>query len=416
MEEKKDLGVVKVIVLTIIVTTAFWYIIFKLYQINKVLAYGSEYASTEIVSNTTSEISKIKRAKAIIDTEYLREYDSDKMVDATISGMLRGIDDPYAAYYNAKDFEDFFTYTEGYYAGIGVLILYDDEASMPLIYGVVKDSPAFEVGLKGGDRIMAVDSLSYTNSTYDELADAIKGPEGTEVKLQIMREVSGEEVEILDYTVTRKKIELYKFSDEVLEDNIGYIKITNFDETTYENFKTAYDKFVNDGMQGLIVDLRNNPGGILQICAQIVDELVPEGKIVYTINKAGKQYELRSDKRKIEIPLVVLVNGNSASASEVFTGAVKDYGVGTIIGTKTFGKGVVQSIKKLGDGSYIKLTTEEYFSPSGNKIDGKGITPDIEIDLPEDVTYSSSLSLEEDTQLQKAIEVIKTKIQETKGK
>ena len=186
--------------------------------------------------------------------------------------------------------------------------------------------------------------------------------------------------------------------------------MSSFDETSYTNFKDNYDDLINNKkVKALIIDLRDNPGGILAVCAQITDLIVPEGKIVYTVDKSGYEEALYSKEDQIEIPLVVLVNENSASASEVFSGAVKDYGKGIIIGKKTYGKGVVQTLKSLGDGTYVKLTTSEYFSPKGNKIDGEGVTPDIEVELPEGVK-SYSMTFEEDTQLQKAIEVLKEKI------
>lgn len=196
--------------------------------------------------------------------------------------------------------------------------------------------------------------------------------------------------------------------EKVLENNIGYIKLTSFDETTFKAFKEAYyDLLDSKGINGIILDLRNNPGGLLDVSTDIADMLVPEGKIVYTVDKAGKEEAIYSKKNKVEVPLVIIINEGSASASEVLTAAVKDYGVGKVVGTTSYGKGVVQGVKSLKDGTYMKVTISEYFSPKGNKINGVGITPDVEIELPENIDSIYNLQLEEDTQLQGAIEEIK---------
>ena len=393
MFDKKGKSTFVIILVTMIFTMLFCYVVVKMTLYSSILKNGMNYS--------TNDFSKLQSVKNIIDTSYLNEYKEEEMVDSAISGMLEALNDPYAAYYNESAFESFYTQTEGEYEGIGIYVSYDTDKHMPIIITPIIGSPAAEY----------VDDLSATVATYDELVDAIKGKVGTKVKIGLIRYKEDKDFEKIEIEVERKKIDINPISEEVYEENIGYIKMTSFDEVSYDEFKTKYEDLIkNKKVEGLIIDLRNNPGGILEVCTKITDLIVPEGKIVYTIDKAGKEEALYSDKNQIEIPLVVLVNEGSASASEVFTGAVKDYGVGKIVGEKTYGKGVVQTLKSLGDGTYIKLTTSEYFSPKGNKINEVGIEPDIEVELPENVTNSYNIKYDEDTQLQRAILEVKSMI------
>ena len=385
-----------VIIITMLVTMLCCYIMFKFTLYSSILENGIEYS--------TEDFSKLSRVKSIIDSSYLNEYDEEKLMDSTISGMLEGLDDPYAAYYNESAFESFYTQTEGEYEGIGIYVSYDTDKNMPIIITPIIGSPAAEANILPGDYIEYVNELSSATATYDELVDEIKGRVGTKVKIGLIRFKEDNAYEEIELEVERKKIDINPITEEVYEENIGYIKMTSFDEVSYDEFKKKYEDLIgNKKVKGLIIDLRNNPGGILQTCANITDLIVPEGKIVYTLDKAGNEEALYSDKKHIEIPLVVLVNEGSASASEVFTGAVKDYEMGKIVGTKTYGKGVVQTLKSIGDGTYIKLTTSEYFSPKGNKINGVGIEPDIVVEMPDNLTNAYNPTYDEDTQLQRAI-------------
>lgn len=392
-----------VVLVTIILTLLCCYICLKMSVYSNILNGGIDYSN--------KDFSKLGKVKSIIDTSYLNEYDKDKLMDATISGMLEGLDDPYAAYYNESAFESFYTQTEGEYEGIGIYVSYDTEKNMPIIITPIVGSPAANANILPGDYIEYVNELKATNATYDELVDEIKGKVGTKVKIGILRLKEDGTYEEIELEVERKKIDINPITETVYENNIGYIKMTSFDEVSYEEFKKKYEDLINNKkVNGLIIDLRNNPGGILDTCVSITDLIVPEGKIVYTLDKAGEEEALFSNKKQIEIPLVVLVNEGSASASEVFTGAVKDYGVGKIVGTKTYGKGVVQTLKSLGDGTYIKLTTSEYFSPKGNKINGVGIEPDIVVEMPDDLSNPYNPTYEEDAQLQRAILEVKNMI------
>ena len=245
----------------------------------------------------------------------------------------------------------------------------------------------------------------------DKAVKLMKGEPKTPVKITILRKDKDGNNEYIDLEIIREEIRLQTVKSDIIQDNIGYIKITSFDELTYEDFKKNLKALMNKGISGIILDLRNNPGGLLNVCVDIADELLGEGVIVYTETRHGERVYERSDKKHIDIPLVVLVNEGSASASEILAGAVKDHNRGLLIGNKTFGKGVVQRIRELSDGSGFKLTVSEYFTPNGTNIHGVGIEPDIVVELPEDIQEIGLDNLKEDTQLQVAIEKIKELIE-----
>lgn len=416
---KRGANTILTIIFTAIITALICYIVFKFVTFKKEIdgVIDDTYKPSEYVSNLDISpdkmalFTKMNKLKNIIDEDYLYEYDSGDMLDGLALGMLASLNDPYAAYYNEEHFKSFYTQTEGEYTGIGIYVGFDKNKSLPIILLPIEGSPAEKAGLLPGDYIEYVDEIYADDSNYETLIDSIQGPIGETVKIGIIRYDDDKKEEKLEIKVKRDKIELNPVTSKTFENDIGYIRLSSFDETTYTNFKEKYESLIKDNkIKGLIIDVRDNPGGVLSICTQITDMLVPKGKIVYTVNKKGTESAVYSDSNQIEIPLVVLINENSASASEVFSGAIKDYKVGTLIGKKTYGKGVVQTLKSLRDGTYIKITTEEYFSPLGNKIDSEGVTPDIEVDLPEDVKSTFYLDLEKDTQLQRAIEEIKSKI------
>ena len=421
--ERKGLGTIPIIIITAIVTLLMTFIGYKVWLYSRVLEYGVEYASVASVpQGATSNVStektlpttmqnKISALKKIIDTTFLYEYDEKEMADYMAMGMLASLNDPYAQYYNEDAFKTMMTTTEGEYYGIGIYVSYDEDKGMPIILLPIEESPAMEAGLKPGDYIEYVEDLKASEHSYTEIVDSIKGIPGSKVKIGIIRMSEDNKTsEKFEVEVERKKIELNPVKTKIYEDSIGYIRLSSFDEITYENFKNEYDTFMlNPKIKSLIIDLRDNPGGVFSTCVRITDLIVPEGKIVSTKDKQGNEEAVYSNSVRIMVPLVVLVNENSASASEVFTAAVKDYKAGVVIGKKTFGKGIVQTLLPLKDGSYVKLTTSEYFSPNGNKIHGIGVEPDIEVDLPEDVETTYNLEYEKDTQLQKAIEMLKSR-------
>lgn len=388
-------------IFAILCTAVITYIIVMVKVQNDIYAYdGYEY--------DTDTFEKLYRVKNILDKKYLRDYDIDELIDGAIDGMLEALDDPYTTYFDKEAAEQFLIETEGEYEGVGIYVSYDLNKKMVIVLTPIEQSPAAEAGILPGDYIEYVDDVDVTSNTLDEVADLLKGEAGTLVKVGIIRYDKDGNITRIEKTLTRRNVTIDPVVEEVYEDNIGYIKLSSFDETTYSEFVKAYkDLTKNKNVKGLILDLRNNPGGLLDVATSITDILVPKGKIVYTLDKDGKEEAIYSGSGKIEIPLVVLVNEGSASASEVLAGAVKDYGVGKIIGVNTYGKGVVQTLLSLRDGTYVKVTTNEYFSPNGNKIDGEGVAPDIEVKLPEDVSSYYNLEYDEDTQLQKAIEELK---------
>ncbi len=422
---KRGESIFLVVIITMITTAMLCFIGFKLwsyYQVadkgvdyvyNTVFGLGSVGSSVEASSGSSgipaTTQRKLEYLKNMIDNTYLYDYDEETMTDMMVTGMLVALQDPYAYYYNKEAAKAMYTEIEGEFFGIGVYVTYDKQKNMPVIVAPIDGSPALEAGIQTLDYIEYVDDLYAAEYSYTDLIDAIKGLPGTTVKIGVIRKNSQNEDEKIEFEVERRKIELTAVKSTVYNDSIGYIKLTSFDETTYDNFKKEYDRLMNGGVKSLIIDVRNNPGGIFDSCVKVTDLIVPEGKMIYTLDKKGKEEAVFSDKTKIEVPLVVLTNGSSASAAELFTAAIKDFGIGTIIGTKTYGKGVVQSLTSLGDGTMVKIKTSEYFSPKGNKINEKGIEPDIEIELPEELKNKYNLTFEEDVQLQKAIEFLESK-------
>lgn len=352
--------------------------------------------------NFVKQFGKMIPVKSIVEKNYIEKIDENKMVEGAIKGMVDSVGDPYTVFMNKKEFEDLMTQTSGSYAGVGIYV--GDKDGRIVVIAPIEDSPAEKAGIKSGDIIFKVNDQEVSTKEMDKAVSMMKGKAGTDVKLTILREGS----EPKDYKVTRAQIVLKTVKGEMLKDNIGYIRITTFDEHTAEEFSKTLSDLRTKGMKGLVLDLRDNPGGLLDQCVKVADDLLGEGTVVYTIDNNGDKEVQKSDARKLDIPLAVLVNGGTASASEIVSGAVRDFKAGTLIGTKTFGKGIVQQIIKLGDGTGVKVTMARYYTPSGECIQGKGIVPNIVLELPKK-DKDKELKPEEDIQLQKAIEVIKSK-------
>lgn len=371
-----------------------------------VLVPKEEY--TELV-DIYDKYGKLDVLEDYIENNYLGEYGKDGIVDGAIKGMFDSLEDPYSVYMDKDEFKQFTEANSGSFVGVGIVVS-QNEDDMIEIVSPIEGTPGYEAGLKSGDRIIKVDGVEYSGKQLDIAVSNIKGEKGTKVKLTIVRENSEGEQEMIEKEITRDEIEVESVKSDMLEGNIGYIGLSSFDETSYDEFKEHLERLQKSGLSGLVIDLRRNGGGSLSVCADITDELIGEGTIVYTEDKSGKREYIKSDKNKIGLPLVVLVDGGSASASEILTAAVQDTGAGTIVGTKTYGKGVVQIVNDLPDGSGFKLTISEYFSPKGRSIDKKGIEPDIVVEMPEGVDSIGVDSIESDTQLKRAIEVIKEKL------
>lgn len=349
---------------------------------------------------TDEVVKKLGLLEEGIHANYLNDIDKESVQENIYKGLLEGMGDPYSTYYSAAEVEELRQSTEGIYGGIGAYIALDPDMQAGKITEVMPGSPALEAGIQAEDIIVKIDGEDALGLTLEEIVGKIKGKEGTQVVLTVYREG---EYDYLEYTLTRKIIEAPTVSYEMLDNNIGYIKISEFDTVTTEQFKSKLQEAKDAGMKGMVLDLRNNPGGSLSAVVDIAGNIVPKGIVVYTEDKNGEREEYFSDgKNELQVPLVVLVNENSASASELLTGAIKDYKKGTILGTTTFGKGIVQKLFALSDGSAIKLTVSHYYTPNGYDIHGAGIVPDVELKKDNELYAKEGV----DNQLEKAKEIL----------
>lgn len=358
-------------------------------------------AKSDILTNKT--VKKIDELMSYIDLYYNDDYDEEDIRNAIYAGTLEGLGDPYSVYYTADEYKDMQINTSGNYYGIGAALSQDAKTKEVTISKVYEGTPAEEAGLKDGDQIIKVNDTESTSKELSALVQEIRGEEGTTVHLQVYRASNNKTFEI---DVERKNVELPSITSKMLDGGIGYIQISEFQSKTDEQFKSALADLKKQGMKSLIVDVRSNPGGLINAASNILDQILPEGTVVYTEDKYGKREDYTSDSNCLDCPIAVLVNENSASASEIFAGAIKDYNYGTLIGTKTFGKGIVQTVFPLEDGDAVKITTAKYYTPKGNYIHEVGIEPDIELTYkysgPEDEAYD----MKYDNQVQKAIEVL----------
>nr|WP_307998433.1 S41 family peptidase [uncultured Merdimonas sp.] len=354
------------------------------------------------LSENAATDEKLSVLKGLIDENYIGETDEEALEEGIYKGYIQGLEDPYSVYYDEEETKDLYETTEGEYSGIGAVLSQNMDSGVITLVQIYEDSPADKAGLKDNDILTKVGDMEVTGMDLSEVVTYIKGEKGTDVDLTVLR---GEEAEEITVTATRDTVEAQTVEYEMLEDQIGYLSVTEFDSVTYDQYKEALDALTQQGMEGLVVDLRNNPGGNLNTVCDMLDLVLPEGTIVYTEDKDGNRETATSDdEHQIDVPMAVLVNGNSASASEIYAGAIQDYGIGTIVGTQTYGKGVVQQIFDLGDGTSVKLTIAEYYTPNGRNIDGEGITPDVEVEYEADESDP-----EADNQLEEAVDVLKEK-------
>lgn len=345
-------------------------------------------------------VQKLNYLEELIDEEYLDEKDESSLREGLYAGLLSGLNDPYSIYYTAEQYKELNTSNEGSYVGIGAVLQKDDDGGAKVVQ-LYEGGPGEQAGLKTGDVIKAIDGTDVTEKETSDIASMVRDSEKDSVTLTIQRE---NEEKTQDIKVEIRDVEIQTVSHEMLSGDTGYIRVSEFSEVTSDQYKKAFSDLKSQGMKKLVVDLRDNPGGLLNTVCDILRQILPEGLIVYTEDKNGNWEEETCDgKNELDIPLAVLVNENSASASEIFAGAVKDYGTGTIVGTTTYGKGVVQTIQPLTDGSAVKITIAKYFTPKGNDINKKGITPDVDAELSGDITDWAELTHEEDTQLQTAL-------------
>lgn len=349
-------------------------------------------------------VEKIEDLENLIHSRYyLAEMTDEELEEGIYRGMLWALNDPYSEYYTAEELKELMDQSEGIYYGIGAHVGLDKETSLPMIKAIIEGTPAEEADLRPDDLIYMVDDELTEGLSLTETVALIKGPEGTKVTLTLIRDGVPDYLEV---TIPRKKVESPTVNFKMLEDGMAYIEITEFDDVTVDQFADALAMAKGSDMKGLILDLRANPGGSLSAVVDIARMMLPEGMIVYTEDKAGKRSEYSCDgKRELQVPLVVLIEGNSASASEILAGAIQDYKLGTLVGTTTFGKGIVQQVIAMNDGSAIKLTISSYFTPKGRNIHGTGIEPDVECKFDSQAYYDEENPY--DNQLEKAKEVLK---------
>ena len=344
-------------------------------------------------------INKLSVLEQYIDYFYYKssEITEEEKENGMYKGLFESLGDVYSCYYTPEEYKILEEQTQGVYYGIGAYVSQDVETGFCAISGVIKNSPAEEAGLMEGDIIYKVDGEDMAGLELDEVVSNIRGEEGSEVTLTLVRD--GKNMEV---TLTRARVNTPTVDSEMLQDGIGYLQITEFDDVTTEQFNENMAQLKADGMKGLIIDLRGNPGGNVTTVCAIAEQLLPEGLIFYMEDKDGNKTEYKCDGADFDLPLVVLVNEYSASAAEILSGAVKDAGIGKLVGKKTFGKGIVQNVIPLEDGSAIKLTIANYYTRGGNDIHLKGVEPDVEVDLDTDAYLDDGT----DTQLDKALEVL----------
>ena len=362
------------------------------------ISLGNKVVIAQKDFEAIKSMDKLMGLKEYIKSNYVEGAEDNKLIEGAIKGMFESLGDPYSVYMTKEEFKNFNETTKGSYGGIGVIVSRSEDGYVTVV-APIEDTPGEKAGLKTNDKIIKVDDKDIVGIDLEEAVALMKGKKGTKVTLTVMRD-NVREPKIFE--ITREEIILKTVKSNMMENSIGYIRITMFDEDTGSEFKKALKELTSQNMKGLILDLRQNPGGFINQCVDVADELLDEGLVVYTEDKAKKREDYKSGKGKLEVPFVVLIDEGSASASEIVSGAVKDRKAGLLIGVKTFGKGLVQSIEQLKDGSGIKLTTQKYYTPNGISINKIGIQPDIEVKAPEPEEGQNPEDVK-DVQLERAV-------------
>lgn len=403
MEENKKSRIYKTIMLVILIA----FITFLITAIGFYEYYTNGGNTGFLIgssSDNTNIDSELKKYRALIDKYYLGEVNEEDLKEGAISGYIEGLGDEYSEYISKEDMEEYMQDTMGNFVGIGIYMVNDTETNRIMVLSPIKGSPAEKAGILPGDYIMKINGESYTGEDNSIAASKIKGEEGTTVQLEILRGT-----ETLNFEIKRENVIVNPVEGKVLENNIGYIEFTSFDENTAEEFKAKFEELQKSNIKSLIIDLRNNGGGLvdqaLEIAGYIADK---DSVLLYEVDKNNNEEVKKSKKDPIiNMPVVLLVNENTASASEILAGALKDLGKAKIVGTKTYGKGVIQELLTLKDGSGLKITSQKYLTPNKTEINKIGIEPDETVELPETVKNILNVEEKDDTQLQKAIEILK---------
>lgn len=377
---------------------------------NTVTEESGNKSDEEALATANSEFQqKLSFIKGLVNNYYLGDVTEEEYRTGMLKGLMEALDDPYSTYYTPEEYASLMESSSGVYCGIGAYVSQNVKTGIITIVKPFVDGPAYDAGILPGDIIFKVDGTEVTGTDLTKVVGNMKGEEGTEVTLSIVREGTKDPI---DFTIKRGTIEVPTISYEMFEDSIGYIYISEFDEITVTQFVAAVNELEKQGMKGLVIDVRDNPGGLYDSCVAMLDRLLPKELLVYQEDKNGTRLSesYAKDKDEIKVPVAVVINGNSASASEIFAGALQDYKKATVVGEQSFGKGIVQSVIPVGDGSAIKVTVSKYFTPNGRDIHGTGIVPDIEVELDEELSQKVVISYEEDNQLQAAIQVVKDQI------
>ncbi len=403
--KKETLSYIKGVLMGVIVTVTCFVVLVTvgLYTGRLDLNSAIKTGSSQVTDEQAEKIKdKVNLLSAYIDKYYLNNIDYEKMADSIYKGILNGLDDKYAAYYTKDEYKDISEKASGVFCGIGAYMSQNSKTGVLTIIGVVSGGPAEKAGVKKGDILVEVDGENIENKDISYIVSKVKGKEGTSVEIALQRKNAAQ---LLKMKIERKVIRDNTVSHKMLDNNIGYISVSGFEEVTEKQFIKAVDDLENKGEKGLIIDLRDNGGGLLNTAIGMLDRLLPKELVVYTKDKQGMAQEYYTkDKQEVNVPIVILVNGNSASASEVFSGALKDYGKAKLIGTKTFGKGIVQSSFELQDKTAIKFTTSKYYTPKGNNIHGKGFEPDMKVEYTGKMTKLKETGIKVDNQVEAALD------------
>lgn len=397
-KKQKIYKIVMIIVLTMFITFMITSIsLYTYFTKNPVLLSSGSSKSINIDST-------LKKYREIIDKYYLGEIDETKLEEGAIKGYIEGLGDPYTEYISKEDMETYLDDTMGNFVGIGIYMIKNTQYDKIQVLSTIKGGPAEKAGIQAGDIILNVDGVEYKADDMTAASNNIKGEEGTKTSIEILRGT-----ETIKFELTREKVKVNQVEGNILENNIGYIKFTSFDETTADDFKAKFEELSKKGIKSLIIDLRNNGGGIVDQALEIADYVTEKNSVLlYEVDKENKETVKKAENDPIiNMPIVILTNENTASASEILAGALKDLGKAKTVGTTTYGKGVIQQILKLSDGSGLKITIEEYQTPNRKKINGVGIEPDEKVELPEGVNSLLNVEESNDTQLQKAIDMLK---------
>ena len=403
MEEKKNFRAYKVVMLVILTV----FVTFLLTSICMYQYFTNNSNRNQLVVSSTNNgeiASELSKYRTLIDKYYLGDVDEEKLKEGAIKGYIEGLDDPYTEYISKEDMQDYMSDVTGNFVGIGIYMVKDTETNKIMVLSPIKGSPAEKAGILPGDLIISVDGVQYSAEEMTVASNKIKGEEGSTVKIEILRGTETKEFEL-----KRENIKINPVEGKVLQDKIGYIDFSSFDEGTAEDFKTKFKELEEQGIHSLIIDLRNNGGGIVDEALEIADYILNKDDIIlYEVDKNNNEkVEKSKNDPIINLPIVVLTNENTASSSEILAGALKDHNKAKIVGTKTYGKGIIQQLLTLPDGSGLKITSEEYLTPNKTKINKLGIEPDEKVELPDTTENILVIEEKDDTQLQKAIEILK---------